>query len=175
MFESTKWIMEEPEVDDNTKFNLIYPTVFKPPKNRPTTHQNVMNDLEIGVIKEFPFSSTAQRMGVIVRRLNGSHFEYYCKGSPEMILNFVKQDTVPDDFADVLESYTQDGCRVIALAHKVLKMSYSKVQKVLRETIECDMDFLGLIVLENRLKSDTTPCIQMLNEANIRVIMVTGK
>jgi len=41
--------------------------------------------------------------------------------------------------------------------------------------IEKDLDFLGLIVLENRLKPETFPCIQALNDANIRVIMVTGK
>lgn len=50
-----------------------------------------------------------------------------------------------------------------------------QVQKVQREVIETDLNFLGLIVLENRLKPETFPCIQALNEANIRVIMVTGK
>lgn len=174
MFESTKWVMEEHDVADNNKFNMIFPTVLKPPKNRPSSQQN-LEGLEIGIIREFPFSSSSQRMGVIVRRLNGTHFEYYCKGSPEMVLNFVKEESVPNDFLDVLESYTQEGYRVIALAHKELKMSYAKVQKVQREAIEKDMDLLGLIVLENRLKPDTTPCIQALNDANIRVIMVTGK
>ncbi|XP_018576718.1 probable cation-transporting ATPase 13A3 [Anoplophora glabripennis] len=173
MFESTKWVMEEHDVADNNKFNMIFPTVLKPPKNRPSSQQN-LEGLQIGIIREFPFSSSSQRMGVIVRRLNGTHFEYYCKGSPEMILNFVRKASVPDDFLDVLESYTQEGYRVIALAHKELKLSYAKVQKVQRESIEKDMDLLGLIVLENRLKPDTTPCIQALNDANIRVIMVTG-
>lgn len=174
MFESTKWVMEEHDIADNNKFNMMFPTVLKPPKNRPSSQQN-LEGLEIGIIREFPFSSSSQRMGVIVRRLNATHFQYYCKGSPEMILNFVRKESVPDDFLDVLESYTQEGYRVIALAHKELKMSYAKVQKVQREAIEKDMDLLGLIVLENRLKPDTTPCIQALNDACIRVIMVTGK
>ncbi|CAH2008119.1 unnamed protein product [Acanthoscelides obtectus] len=175
MFESTKWVMEEYEVADNSKFNMIFPTVFKPPKSSASKPQDLdFDDLQIGTLREFPFSSSLQRMGVIVRRLNGTHFEYYCKGSPEMILNFVKKESVPDDFGDVLESYTQEGYRVIAIAHKVLKMSYAKVQKVQRDVIEKDLDLLGLIVLENRLKPDTTPCIQSLNDANIRVIMVTG-
>lgn len=114
-------------------------------------------------------------MGVIIRKLNGTHFEYYSKGSPEMILNFVKAESIPDDFLNILETYTQQGYRVIAMAHKVLnKMPYAKVLRVQRDVIECDMDLLGLIVLENRLKPDTTPCIQMLNNANIRTIMVTG-
>lgn len=44
-----------------------------------------------------------------------------------------------------------------------------------REVIEKDLDFLGLIVLENRLKPETFPSIQALNDASIRVVMVTGK
>lgn len=63
---------------------------------------------------------------------------------------------------------------MIAIAHKELKLSYTKVHKVQREDIEVDLTLLGLIVLENRLKPETTPCIQTLNDANIRVIMVTG-
>nr|CAI5817421.1 unnamed protein product [Callosobruchus analis] len=175
MFDSTKWVMEEYEVADNSKFNIIYPTVFKPPKSSASKPQDFeFDDLQIGTLREFPFSSSLQRMGVIVRRLNGTHFEYYCKGSPEMVLNFVKKESVPEDFGDVLESYTQEGYRVIAIAHKVLKTSYHKVQKLQRDAIEKDLDLLGLIVLENRLKPDTTPCIQALNDANIRVVMVTG-
>lgn len=175
MFESTKWTIEEHDVSDNTKFNMIFPTVLKPPKNRPAENRVVDDiDLQIGIIREFPFSSSSQRMGVIIRKLGAQHFEYYCKGSPEMILNFVKKETVPSDFSDVLESYTQEGYRVIALAHKELRLSYAKVQRAQRDAIEVDLKLLGLIVLENRLKPQTTPCIQVLNDANIRVIMVTG-
>lgn len=174
MFESTKWILEEPEVDDNNKFDMIFPTVLKPPLIHVASDIPI-DDLQIGIIREFPFSSSSQRMGVIIRRLNGSTFEYYCKGSPEMLLNFVRKESVPENFHEILESYTQEGYRVIALVHKELKLSYAKVQKVQREVIEKDLDLLGLIVMENRLKPDTTPCIQKLNDAQIRVIMVTGE
>ncbi|KAL3272232.1 hypothetical protein HHI36_022715 [Cryptolaemus montrouzieri] len=124
--------------------------------------------------KEFPFSSSHQRMGVIIRKLNAPNFEYYCKGSPEMLLNFIDKNSLPHNFHEVLENYTQDGCRVIAIAHKEVKMSYTKIQKIQREVLEKDMHFLGLIILENRLKPETAPCIQVLNDANVRIIMVTG-
>ncbi|KAK4878700.1 hypothetical protein RN001_011206 [Aquatica leii] len=175
MFESTKWSIEEHDVSDNTKFNMIFPTVLKPPKNRPIENR-IMDDmdLQIGIIREFPFSSSSQRMGVIVRKLGAQNFEYYCKGSPEMVLTFVKKETIPVDFYEVLETYTQEGYRVIAMAHKELKMSYAKVQRAQRDVIETELSLLGLIVLENRLKAQTIPCIRILNDANIRVIMVTG-
>jgi magnesium-transporting ATPase (P-type) len=50
----------------------------------------------------------------------------------------------------------------------------SKVQRIGREDIEHNLTFLGLIVLENRLKPESASEIKLLNEANIRTIMVTG-
>ncbi|KAK9884189.1 hypothetical protein WA026_005142 [Henosepilachna vigintioctopunctata] len=173
MFESTKWLMEEPEVADNNKFDLICPTVMKPPNNRGSS-ENLEDQLQIGIIREFPFSSSLQRMGVVIRKLGAPKFEYYCKGSPEMLLNFIDKKSLPNDFHEILENYTQDGCRVIAIAHTAVKMSYAKIQKVQRDVLEKDLTFLGLIVLENRLKPETTPCIEALNDANIRIVMVTG-
>lgn len=43
-----------------------------------------------------------------------------------------------------------------------------------REAVENDMSFLGLVILENRLKPDTTSVIDSLSAANIRTVMVTG-
>jgi hypothetical protein len=33
MFESTGWLLEEPEVNDSSKFDMIFPTVVKPPSS----------------------------------------------------------------------------------------------------------------------------------------------
>jgi hypothetical protein len=32
MFESTGWILEEPAVDDSTKYDQMFPTVVQPPR-----------------------------------------------------------------------------------------------------------------------------------------------
>lgn len=173
MFGSTKWVLEEADGKDNQKFNMQFPTIVRPPVYSHFSKDGNC-DLKIGIVKEFPFSSSSQRMGVIVKKLEGTIFEYYSKGSPEMILNFVKKESVPDNFHDVLESYTQEGYRVIALAYKELDLSYDQIHNLQRESIEKDLTLIGLIVMENRLKPDTTPCIKALNEAQIRVIMVTG-
>lgn len=62
------------------------------------------------------------------------------------------------------------------MAYKPLarKMTYAKVQRVPREKIECDLTFLGFVILENRLKPDTCDIINDLSSANIRTVMVTG-
>ena len=42
MFESTGWILEEPDVSDATKFDLISPTVVKP-----ATYSSINNLQEV--------------------------------------------------------------------------------------------------------------------------------
>lgn len=75
-----------------------------------------------------------------------------------------------------MDIYAQQGYRIIAIAYKPLdkKMTYAKIQRISRERIEIDLEFLGFVVLENRLKDDTTSIISSLLAANIRTIMVTG-
>lgn len=81
----------------------------------------------LATLKEFPFSSSSQRMGVIIKTSSHDHFQYYCKGSPEIILDLVKKETVPLDYHSVLKKYADDGYRVIGLAHKDLDFDYKKV------------------------------------------------
>uniref|UniRef100_T1IVD7 Cation-transporting ATPase n=1 Tax=Strigamia maritima TaxID=126957 RepID=T1IVD7_STRMM len=172
-------ILEEPEIDETNKFDIITPTVVKP-RQQKTQYVNDSTqvqeeNLEIGIVRQFTFSSSLQRMSVITRVLGAHQFEIYTKGSPEMIATLCNPETVPDNFSNVLMSYTQSGYRVLALATRPLhKMSYAKVQRISREQVECNLNFLGLLVMENRLKPETTPIIQMLQKANIRSVMVTG-
>ena len=80
---------------------------------------------------------------------------------------------MPPDFQQVLSSYTKEGYRVIAIATKVLDSSVN-ISRVERDQVEKDLDFIGLIIMENRLKPQTTPVINLLDAANIRTIMCTG-
>ena len=43
MFESTDWILEEPDVSDNTKFEIVHPTIVRP-KQEPS----IISSPEIG-------------------------------------------------------------------------------------------------------------------------------
>lgn len=168
MFESTEWHLEEPNVNDESKFDLMIPTVVKPKKGQ--------NDFEIGVIRQFPFSSSLQRMSVITRTLGENHFNIFCKGSPEMILSLCLPETVPSDFNSVLQAYTQEGYRVLAVGYNPLpsKVNYLKIQRLTREEAESSLVFLGLVILENRLKPESTGVLLTLKKAKIRTIMVTG-
>jgi len=44
-----------------------------------------------------------------------------------------------------------------------------------REDVEQDLEFLGMIVLENRLKPETEPVIGVLKGACVKLVMITGK
>lgn len=82
---------------------------------------------------------------------------------------------MPVDFEDLLGQYTHKGYRVIACAAKYdPKLSWMKVQKMTRADAECDLEFVGFIVFENKLKPETTGVITELNRAGIRNIMCTG-
>ena len=72
-------------------------------------------------------------------------------------------------------SYTQRGFRVIACAAKKLpKFNWLKAQKISRLEAESRLEFVGLVIFENRMKPATRDVIGELNHANIRNIMCTG-
>jgi cation-transporting ATPase 13A3/4/5 len=48
---------------------------------------------EIGIVRQFTFSSSLQRMSVIARILGDDHYNLYAKGAPETIASLCKADT----------------------------------------------------------------------------------
>ena len=75
----------------------------------------------------------------------------------------------------MLSFYTHKGFRVIACASKTLpKLNWVKMQKMKRADAESNLDFMGFIVFENKLKPTTTGIIEELGRAHIRKIMCTG-
>lgn len=60
------------------------------------------------------------------------------------------------------------------MGYKRLQLSFVASQRIKREEVETELIFLGLLILENRLKPETEPVIEKLHHANIRSIMCTG-
>uniref|UniRef100_A0A673CL98 Polyamine-transporting ATPase 13A3 n=1 Tax=Sphaeramia orbicularis TaxID=375764 RepID=A0A673CL98_9TELE len=187
MFEATGWILEEATEEETSLHNRIMPTVVRPPKQLlpqelPISTEQDMelyelsSAYEIGIVRQFPFSSALQRMSVVARLLGEKRMDAYMKGAPEVVASLCKKDTVPENFAEVLEGYTKQGFRVIALAHRRLesKLTWHKVQNINRDHIESNMEFLGLIIMQNKLKAETPGVLQDLHQAHIRTVMVTG-
>ena len=59
-------------------------------------------------------------MSVIVKNLLDGEFRSFVKGSPERIRELCKSNSLPDNFDEILQIYTECGYRVLALATKQL-------------------------------------------------------
>ncbi|KAM3822026.1 polyamine-transporting ATPase 13A3-like isoform 5-T6 [Vipera latastei] len=186
MFAATGWVLEEPTQEETALHDRIQPTVVHPPGCRlpapseaPTGDEellDLMRGSQIGILAQFPFCSGLWRMSVVTRTLGEKRLVAYMKGAPETVGSLCRKETIPDDFSSVLESYTRGGLRVIALASRRLESKYMwhKIHHVSRDAVEVSMDFLGLVLLQNKLKPETVPILAELRRACVRSVMVTG-
>ncbi|XP_038078071.1 probable cation-transporting ATPase 13A3 isoform X1 [Patiria miniata] len=173
MFQATEWTFKEPDRTSGEKFIKV-----EPPKDviQMDDSYKEKGDYGISLLHLFPFSSALQRMSVIAQTEGDDRVVAYVKGSPEIISSLSKPETVPDNFQQVLSNYTQDGLRVLALAWKPIQSeeTLDNLKNMQRKNVEEELEFLGLMILENKLKPETRPVIEELNRANIRTIMITG-
>eukprot|EP01097_Dermamoeba_algensis_P006163 TRINITY_DN3878_c0_g1_i2.p1 TRINITY_DN3878_c0_g1~~TRINITY_DN3878_c0_g1_i2.p1 ORF type:complete len:959 (-),score=239.16 TRINITY_DN3878_c0_g1_i2:217-3093(-) len=162
MFQATKWIIEDRKESDNSG---ILSTVTHPSKS----HR------KYGVFRRFEFLPALQRMTVISQDLRSGEFLACTKGAPEVIQGLCVPQSVPHDFDDILAYFTQRGFYVLGCAAKVLTNQIStEVDTVSRDVLECNMEFCGFLVLENKLKPETTAVIKKLAIAKIHCVMITG-
>ncbi|SCW01761.1 LAFE_0E06678g1_1 [Lachancea fermentati] len=190
MFQFTNWAYEEDF--QNQKFHSlneerydsdtlpentgITPAIVHPNASK-TDNKFTDNDPHnfLGVVRSFEFLSNLRRMSVIVKPYSENVFWSFTKGAPEVISEICNRSTLPSDYEDILHHYTHNGYRVIACAGKILpKHTWRYAQKVTREELESNLDFLGFIVFENKLKASTKSTLSTLREANIRTVMCTG-
>ena len=189
MFNATGWnLIEEP--NDPVNYNPKILTFVRPKEESSLTEKlanlqgiehaeerdNIMrNHYELGIMRRFDFESKLQRMSSVVKSITGTSFMCYCKGSPEKISELCQENTIPDNFNDVLNRYTSQGFRVLALSCKVMQMTYDQAIEIPRDLAEKDLIFLGLLIVENQLKQATSGVLKSLSEdGHLRVRMATG-
>ncbi|NXM01131.1 AT134 ATPase, partial [Tyrannus savana] len=165
MFEATNWV-----IDDFNGYQTegsTHATVVRPGPNATTAPVE-----GVTILHQFPFSSSLQRMSVIAQEIGGDQ-QVFTKGAPEIVAMLCRAETVPSNFESELLFYTAQGFRVIGLAWKSLQAG--KLPTALsREEVESDLTFLGLLIMENRLKKETKPVLEELSAACIRSVMATG-
>lgn len=192
MFEYTGWTLDEGQsrsvsakvgATGGARPQTLVQTVVRPPgteqwrmddtSSKPTAKPS--NFLELGVIRTYDFVSQLRRMSVIVKRLKSSSMEIYVKGAPEVMPDICDPSSFPLDYDDMLSYYTRNGFRVIAIAGKSMEnLTWLRAQRMRREVAESDLQFLGFIVFENKLKPGTAPNIHTLRAAHLACRMVTG-
>ncbi|KAI0977328.1 hypothetical protein F4678DRAFT_468531 [Xylaria arbuscula] len=185
MFEFTGWLFEEGtqgggDQEDDEHSGLSPSIARLPPASLYDTDEyaniNGTNvPLELGVLRSFEFVSQLRRASVIVRGFGKQRGDVYVKGAPECMRDICRPESFPDDYDELLSYYTHKGYRVIACATKHMKkLSWVKSQKMTREEVEADLEFIGFIIFENKLKPTTAAVLKELNQSNIGSIMVTG-
>ncbi|XP_072330410.1 probable cation-transporting ATPase 13A4 [Scyliorhinus torazame] len=169
MFETTRW-----ELKENTMLKQqneeAHSFIVKPGPGA-----NKVSKEGIIVLKQYPFSPALQRMSVVTQVIGKEKLTVYLKGAPETVIHLCKPETVPRSFSTELQRYTKQGFRVIGFAFKSLWNGRDiTVANLNREDVESDLVFLGLLILENKLKPQTIPVLSELSNARIRTVMITG-
>ncbi|XP_078523096.1 putative cation-transporting ATPase 13A4 [Lissotriton helveticus] len=169
MFEGTAWIIENCCLDKHMDTQSSSMAIKPGPGAGKVPVDGVV------VMQQFPFSSSLQRMSVVTQVIGSNELMGFMKGAPEMVVRFCRPQTVPLNFLSELEYYTLQGFRVIGLAYKTLALRIDVgVDTFQREEVESDLEFLGLLVMENKVKAETKPALRELMNAQIRAVMITG-
>ena len=187
MFKSCNWEIFENNNEKEENIKNVISTFLRPKqeldldiklnsllKEKEEEDDIIKDHYELGVVRRFDFSSKLQRMSVIVKNINENYYKIFCKGSPEKIKDLCKEETIPNNFNQVLKNYTSKGFRVLALSFKMMKMNYIQTQEISREKVENNMIFLGLLIVQNKLKEETKNSIELLSNAGLKMVMATG-
>lgn len=184
MFEFTRWSYEEGQQSsggDEDEENLgLSPSIARPPPDMAVDLQSNNRSgetvpLELGVLKLYEFVSQLRRMSVIVRTFGQQSGDIYVKGAPECMREICRPESFPADYEEQLAYYTHKGYRVIGCATRHIKrLTWVKAQKMTRADVESDLEFVGFIIFENKLKPTTAAVLDELLQSNIGAVMVTG-
>ncbi|OTA61144.1 hypothetical protein K449DRAFT_383211 [Hypoxylon sp. EC38] len=185
MFEFTGWTFEEGSQggadQEEDEPGGLSPSVARPPPvtlydtNEYGSIQGQNAPIELGILRTFEFVSQLRRASVIVRAFGKQSGNVYVKGAPECMRDICRPESFPKDYDELLSYYTHKGYRVIACATRYIKkLSWVKSQKIKRDEVEKDLDFVGFIIFENKLKPTTAAVLKELTQSNIGSIMVTG-
>ncbi|KAK8898839.1 hypothetical protein M9Y10_001131 [Tritrichomonas musculus] len=140
-----------------------------------------LKTLSITNHKTFHFSADLRRMSTIsqIQKTGGKGGTYYvlAKGAPEVIAEHL--ESIPENYYEVYRSYTRQGCRVLALASRLLDQSEvsnnaPNFTSFTRDQAEENLNFAGFEIFSSPMKRGTEDTIVELLKSTHRVVMITG-
>ncbi|XP_037744056.1 endoplasmic reticulum transmembrane helix translocase isoform X1 [Chelonia mydas] len=127
--------------------------------------------------QRFHFASALKRMSVLAsyEKIGSTDLCYIAavKGAPETLHAMFSQ--CPSSYRTMHTEIAREGARVLALGCKELgHLTHQQVREFKREALECDLRFVGFIVVSCPLKADSKPVIREIQNASHHVVMITG-
>eukprot|EP00064_Thunnus_orientalis_P013623 superscaffoldBa00002249_g13662 len=89
------------------------------------------------------------------------------------VLAVMRPPTAGRTFSSKLRNFSSEGLRVLALGYKPLDEK-TDLKTIEREAVEKDMQFLGFLMMKNLVKPQSAKVINILRQAQLRSVMVTG-
>jgi len=121
----------------------------------------------------FPFSSEKKNMTTVIREQNG--FTAYSKGSPEKIFRLCDMDrSVRENIEKQITVWQEKACRIIAFAHRELKITGNENPVFNEEETESGMIFDGFAAISDPLRADVYDAVNQCRLAGVDVKMLTG-
>jgi len=148
-------------------------------------------------VQEIPFDSSRKRMLTLHRVKDpqpedispfyDNHLKEWfvvtVKGAPDLVLEQCTQIERLDDSTSPLtevdhenisianDQMTERALRVLAMAYKVIQ---GIPEEMNLETLECDLNFAGLIGMIDPPREEVAPALEVGRKAGIRTVMITG-
>jgi len=162
-------------------------------RGKPTDRALLLAGIEAGInrkelekrmkkIDEIPFNPIHKYIANLYK-INEKEFLLYICGAPERLLNLStnleideKQEKLTSDLDEKikakLESLTEKGLRVIAVAYQKYEAKVLKYKKL--EELCNNLTFVGFIGLKDPLRKEVKGAIKICKQAGMRPILATG-
>ena len=82
---------------------------------------------------------------LVVKEINDKYYKIYSEGDPELIKTICKNDTIPENYDEIIAKNKEEGNEIMSLCGKKVKMNYLQCQKIERNKCESNMIFLGFV------------------------------
>jgi len=138
------------------------------------------------VLELFPFTSESKRMGIVVRDTASGELSFLQKGADVVMARIVQRN---DWLEEETANLAREGLRTLVVARRKLseavyndfKARYhaasvrvegrnEAMAAVVADTLERDLELLGLTGVEDKLQDDVRVTLELLRNAGIKIL-----
>ncbi len=125
-------------------------------------------NLNYQLIDEIPFNSKNKYM--ISKFIDKSKkYITIIKGAPEIVKQFFDKKTLPFEYTKKVKEFSKQGYKVLAIGQNTKDQENKKIKNK-----KGSFEFLGLFLFRDLPRKGVKESIQLMREAGIKVIMLTG-